>query len=172
MMSHDPPRRPEPSPRRVLLFFVVLSAAIAGAIGGLRGGGGDPVATLDLSRGPSSAPVSLRAGDLLRVRADLEFRHRASQLRGNPDGCEVTLSLREGTATRVQTRCALFPEVAVGASSSARWEPDGRVWRRLEGQRLACAITAPGAGSYTVEASSTLARCLPALVEARITLTR
>jgi hypothetical protein len=82
----------------VLLFFVVLSAAIAGAIGGLRGGGGDPVATLDLSRGPSSAPVSLRAGDLLRVRADLEFRHRASQLRGNPDGCEVTLSLREGTA--------------------------------------------------------------------------
>jgi hypothetical protein len=84
----------------------------------------------------------------------------------------VTLSLREGTATRVQTRCALLPEVAVGASSSARWEPDGRVWRRLEGQRLACAITAPGAGSYTVEASSTLARCLPALVEARITLTR
>lgn len=156
----------------MLLFFVLLSAAIAVAIGWLRGGGGDPVATLDLARGPAVAPVSLRAGDHLRVRADLEFRHRASQLRSDPEGCALTLALREGAVTRAQTRCALFPEVAVGASSSARWEPDGRVWRRLEGQRLACAITAPAAGSYTVEASSTLARCLPALVEARITLTR
>lgn len=172
MTSHASPRRPEPSPRRVLLFFAVLSAAIAGAVWGIRGGGGDPVATLDLSREPSSAPVTLRAGDHLRARADLEFRHRASQLRGSPEGCELTLSLREGAVTRAQSRCALFPEVAVGASSSARWEPDGRVWRRLEGQRLACAITAPGAGRYTVVATSTLARCLPALVEARITLTR
>jgi hypothetical protein len=106
------------------------------------------------------------------VRAALEFRHRASQLQRDPEGCELTLSLREGATTRAQTRCALFPEVAVGASSSARWEPDGRVWRRLEGQRLACALEAPGAGNYTVEASSTLARCLPALVEARITVTR
>lgn len=156
----------------MLLFFVVLVAVIAWGVWALRGGGGEAVATLDVSRGPAHASVSLRAGDRLRVRADLEFRHRASQLRRDPVGCVLALSLVEGAAPGAETRCALFPEVAVGASSSARWEPDGRVWRRLEGQRLDCVIHAPRDGRYELQASSNLSRCVPELIEARISVVR
>lgn len=161
-----------PSTRSVLLSLAVLVALVAAVVLALLPPGGDPIATLDLTREPATATVQLRGTDRLRAVADLEFRHRTSQLRRDPAGCALTLAVYQGASLRAQTACSLFPEVSVGRASSARWEPDGRVWRRLEGQRIDCALPSPGEGSYTLRATSTMSRCVPEIITARVTVVR